>query len=424
MQRTRELALDPITQYCEIRVAQLTNPPEFEIHRSSGFWERPQHIHMIDQVNPGYFKAKREGGLLPVSPMRKTSYRYSIIPAACNGQLNHVDLPWSRSYNFVGLASGFEDRLAVIPQPEYPDVDPDITLQAALASAQTDAWDTATFMAELGKTVEMFTSFRGRVMQHYTKVLELGDRIHSSRNTGKLLFAYADAFAEAWLTLRYGLRPLYYDAIAIQRAVHQLSEGVTNPLARGWSTGNLATNRSRITNGVDLNWSIPVGAGFGDGATVMQWSAYKEISEQSRATVGVRVSTRVATMFDMAVTSWEMMPWSFILDWFITVGDAIAAFSPFATGTQEYNTHTLTTTMTEVYSFKPSITPFGDWKGGTEGSVGTITKITEIRNRTVDREIKPTLAFNLNIDALKVLDLLTIVYTLKSGILKRLAFRR
>lgn len=425
--RTRERQLDPTTQFSEVRcrfgARDYSGHYLFDSSNQSTF---PSFQRMVDQVNPGYFRAEREGLLKPVSPMSKTTVKTIVVPAECSGRLT-LQGSWYgefMEYKFFGISGYMDEHLARVAMPAPPSIDPDIALQAALASAQTNAWDTATFLAEFGKTVEMFTSFRGRFLRHYDKVLALSNRIYSHRNAGKLTFAFADAFSEAWLTLRYGLRPLYYDMLGIQEAVNRLAKGIEAPLSRGWAVGPPATSTSQILNASLNSWYIHPSGGGSNGGTHMRISAFKEIKLESRATVGVRVSTRVATMFDVAVTSWEMMRWSFIIDWFLTIGDVIAAFSPFATGTQEYNTHTLTKTTTEHFSFTPSVVPFSGWKGGAKGSTGSVTRFREEVVRTVNNEIVPTFAFNLNIDALKILDLLTIVYSLKADILKRLAFRR
>lgn len=375
------------------------------------YWQNSET--MQDQVNPGYFRAAREGKILPVAPMAQTSETFvPIYGTASSKQVVPISSTLSQvnEYQAEGIFLGTSDFKAPSKVVPMPSVNRAALLQSALARAQTDAWDVATFLAEFGKTIEGMTSF-------YSRWSAMFARVHASARARRGRFSsFADAFANAWLEARYSFRPLYYDMLSISEAVRRLSGGVEGRLARGWeSEKSSPSTASQLWSASSFLVSSLQGRGLVAVGSVASGSAYRTniastISKtvSARATVGVSVTTRNITMVDPLVTAWELVPFSFVMDWFITTGDAIAAFSPFATGIFKYATFSLVEetvlTVTGTPAFSGNVTG-----SGTPGSISQITR-SVTRSPT---SVTPTLSIQVNLNAAKVTDLVALMWSLK-----------
>lgn len=378
-----------------------------------------------DSTNPGFFKAKKEGLVLPVSPMDKVTkkmvltpghvaYKYAIASRPTGGEM--ID-----GYGALFPQSVWSSCSSLNALPPSRTVSEQALLQEALAKAQTDAWDTLTFLAELEKTVEGLQSFYGRWKEFYERLVRAAERKRRRFKTS------ADALSAAWLEARYSFRPLYYDMLSIQEAYNRLARGVDSPLARGWATSDVGSSsvvRSLSTRSLDLckggytpNAFQDLVSDGGHIGGMYNYSLTRNVVQ--RATAGVQVNTRAITMADPLVTAWEMLTLSFVFDWFFTIGDAISAFSPYASGSLRYATYTEIFTDTYRLDFHPVRYPAGNVENvsftATPGSV-VYTVETVVRRL---RQVTPTLEFRLNLDPAKILDLVALGWQMK---LKHLTF--
>lgn len=377
---------------------------------------------MTDRKTPGYFRAKREGGIIPVSPMTSRRSECLFNPGSIDATwYYHNSGFWSRRRLQAHGVAIWSEPLSWLQArlPARPVFSEDeALLQSALARAQTDAWDTATFLAELGKTVQSFTTLHGRIMRLYSDFQrKLFQKKHWNPETA----------ASLWLEMRYAWRPLLYDIQDINKAIMRLQEGLQEPLCRGWATDEVSagpqlspTYRTglnfwdgRLTTGL-----VPIGgsAGISDGGLQVSGVASVTTTDLKRATVGVQVTTRVATMFDPFVTAWELVPYSFILDWVISVGDLIAAFSPSATGHFRYATYSVERT-TEL-RFDCTVTPVTlspqTWVLESGSPFHSQYTMVVKDYQRMEASVTPTLALQLNFDWAKLLDLVALAVGVRS----------
>lgn len=229
-------------------------------------------------------------------------------------------------------------------------------------------------------------------------------------------------------------RPLLYDIRDIHTAYQRLVNGIESPLARGWETrpgpseSKSLSFTSRTPQFVYLNQSkdwqtarapFPV-TGF---AMTVRGEKRREVI--ARASVGVKVSTRTETMFDPLVTAWELVPFSFVLDWFVNVGEALAAFSPFATGSLAF----ATLKVTEIETITLSGTSYANdipshWSMVSSTPCSSeLQIITELSERSLPG-ITPNLGFNINLDGFKIADLAALWFTRNRTFMRRLLNRR
>lgn len=413
MSRTRTMTHDPIPMpsLCRLR---------FKAASSSawGSWSTissaPGHIvtngskSMTDRKTPGYFRAKREGGLIPTSPMSATDR--TVVASPHGGQLAVRSGASDFQIECVGQMRGTSSLPA---PPTLPEIGWEPAMQQALARAQMDAWDALTWLAELRSTLATLTGFRERADRLY-------DRLAQSVNARSRARAGIDRAviaSEVWLELRYAWRPMLYDMQDIMEAIQRLQAGITDPLHRAY--GTVDEEKSQTDTIINGNFQTP-GSGGVVGFAMFTVSQIRKVTvrRSHHASVGVQVTTRDITAMDPLVTAWELVPFSFILDWFVTIGDMLAAFSPFATGQLRFATLSSELEIVTEHSHRIIPSPSATYLSGQTAPFTTLT--TQAYKARRDESPTPTLAVDVNLDAYKILDLVALWFGFNQKHLRRI----
>lgn len=210
-----------------------------------------------------------------------------------------------------------------------------------------------------------------------------------------------------YMQARYGLRPLYYDAKGIMNALKskQLAQRQT---FRGFHSATesdsnhdlMAVLKHSDTQGLDI--SSPL---------------YRSVKCSFEARAGVLTSWNPnfdgAFGFDQIPESlWELIPFSFIVDWFTNCGDYVSSLAP------NVGCKTLAswvTTTKEVYQSTTVGSPvITYWDGTLNGvraanasasSSGSSHKYTKIVTREPNPSLPSLPNFTVNLDSLKIIDL-------------------
>jgi hypothetical protein len=249
---------------------------------------------------PNYHERMRRGELLPMTEWSK----FSTI-GSCNSQYyvkktTATDVyEWISSDNqraFIGWVTSPGDLYTHAPELDY------YYAQAAAAKIMGNSHDTLTFIAELADVKRMFASTIKNLL-----------KMKPPTNWGRTL-------SENWLQYRYGWRTLVYDLQSLHDACKNLNLERTR-----YSEKSGARTTSSWT---DVNYE------YGSTGTV-------EITKTTELELGVRGCvvadiTLPTFSFNPVVTAWELVPYSFIIDWLISVGKALSAAS-FLSTAQDYS---------------------------------------------------------------------------------------
>lgn len=189
-------------------------------------------------------------------------------------------------------------RSHVVPSLYHaPDMSPATALvQQAAANIYQAGFDALTASSEFGSVWRLYKKIPKRLPDIIRRLRKLKPK----------------QIANAWLEGRYGLRPLWYD-------IRDLNEAITN----------FDSNR-RIWNerqGLSYSQQDVVGSTWQSGlfGTTQNETIYK--TEHSlRGSVTAMVEP-ARFQVDPLQTGWERVPFSFILDWVFSVGNALAAVS-------------------------------------------------------------------------------------------------
>jgi len=237
---------------------------------------------------PNFFKMKRSGQMLPANPY--TTTKVEVLSSAISGSAKTESGDVWEYRADSGMDAKYCTRLdEALMASIMSEMDPnfDKALQAAVSSLAQRYFDLGTFIAELRETISSFKGLLKRFINLFTKR------------------SFND-WANAWLEYRYAWRPLWSDIKSFVEATNGLKHppGYVYKERKGESysyneTSSRRVENVRVTTKVTASLSIR-----GTAETLIEPSRF-----------------RVAPF----TVSWEATRLSFMIDWFISVGSALAS---------------------------------------------------------------------------------------------------
>lgn len=248
-------------------------------------------------------------------------------------------------------------------------------VQEAAAKIYENGFDALTFVAELKDLKKQFVNV-GKLLKSLRRPKP------GSVNWRKVNSEYLGA--------RYGWRPLVYDLIGLDKAVRNLNEARTRYSERA---GNRYSSETT------------------DFATIYWWAFKLRKQLTTKVTVQVRGSVAAdivvpAFQFNPLTTAWELVPFSFVIDWWVSIGKALSALS-FAVKQKSYTASTgyhisVQKTLTvETVKFN------ANYSSGHGFSQTGSSETTLLVRTPTTIQFSPHLAVKLN--EFKVLDLVSLV---------------
>lgn len=277
-----------------------------------------------DVVTVGYHDLVKQGKILPVNPFYTASVFESHKPGFFAWHTERANPAYTGIPTLDHSISGYitaAQRGSVLAK--IPSVDPpseaDVKTKA-LVKINTQALDVGTFAAEFGKTIRMVTNFK-QSLRRLIKAL-----FRHTRKKGLSWYdaaGYLNALSSAWLEIRYGWRILYYDMQAIASSINALEDQLL-PIER--TSAYIADEETYTIDGDYFPGIIP---GVGDvGVSLSYGKAYRRRSVKVALGARTQMLSNIGYI-DPITTAWELIPFSFIIDWFVNVGDFLRSASPF-----------------------------------------------------------------------------------------------
>jgi hypothetical protein len=265
-------------------------------------------------TTPNFHKLLREGELIPFTHLHVKQVKTSHVLNYCYGE--HELSAGQAETDAPGPVGGVNSFSAQVEIPSELSYDPLLT--EALGEAKEGALYILLELAEAPKTVELFTSFTRNLRKRRDWLFDTFRKKYRKRQD------LADAhriLGEMWLEYRYGWSQLVYTSEDILRALEILSTGkkFTVVTGKGFASQSLTGDVSSLT------YSVPF---FGHKKST---STEVTATLEQRAAVSLQVSTAGAA-FDtnLLALGWELTPWSFVVDWFVNIGDVARAVWPVA----------------------------------------------------------------------------------------------
>jgi hypothetical protein len=259
---------------------------------------------------------------------------------------------------------------------------------SAIAESKEAVWDAMTSAATVGQTVDLFIDSWRDISGFAKKAAKYARSKHKTRKNILRLFA------QKWLEYRYGWLPTLYDL-----------EDAMKALDSELKKGDIVRGKSRVV--VDLSESDSKTTFYsGDGhlfqtdtligTRTYRGSAYAEV-----------LSNKARFGADPLITGYELIPYSFVLDWVLDVGTWLQAVSPFSgaklLGSMGSVSDEYTKMQEDYWSFDAS---------GSSGSFSGRSTVLEVKQYTRfvhEGGVLPS--WNPRITPKRVIDLVALILT-------------
>lgn len=235
-----------------------------------------------------------------------------------NGSFSlRVSYRWCYIEKLSTLGQGFVSddvvKSIVLPTFEYDDG----MITSVLADANQGYWDLLTEMAELPETIRWAYDLIGQATAA-TKAARNKEIVLRKKYERKLMTAVqlASAIASVWMQYRYAIKPLAYSLNDIQDVLLNYyhlfrTSRDFRDRSENWKTG--ITTRASLNN---LYSEVTV--------SECKLRAYIKRSYDASSTLADLLRNY---SINPVTTAWELVPLSFVADWFVNVGDFLAAWT-------------------------------------------------------------------------------------------------
>jgi hypothetical protein len=271
-----------------------TDTPSTQVKESGAYLGYAIDTNYTGWSIPDFHRKLKAGDIIPSTPWRKWTREGS---SQGTREMTFVD---GESRWTEGNYSPFNEWY--LKEEEVETFVPsglDVHVQAAASKIYSHSFDALTFLAEITDVRETFTKTAKRLLS-LKKTKEI-----------KKLLKNPKALTGEWLNGRYGWRLMVYDVIDIFN------------LVKDWND-----RRQRFSERSGTRWSQTI-----EEATVHTYSnRVVDVTTTTDLVVHERGSVTAdiwlpPIMLNPVATAWELIPFSFVLDWFLSVGQSLEAAS-------------------------------------------------------------------------------------------------
>lgn len=279
-----------------------------------------------DSVNtPGFRRKVRPSPL----PMNYFKYARLVYKRSSGTHLVFKSIVDGNVYNYVNTYAGIEGDICSDPSLLDPSEKASLDRRATnkiLLKVKDQKINLAQAFHEREQTVRMITTNVVRISKALS-ALRKGDFVKAANALGLKLKGLrstsfgrrfrkdqSQALAQGWLELQYGWKPLLNDIYGGAEAIATARYGSPKETSKTRTTASHSTMRKwsdSMANYVELKETTC------QISYVCQYSNANEPVTRSLAQLGITNPILIA---------WELMPWSFVIDWFVPIGGWISTF--------------------------------------------------------------------------------------------------
>lgn len=377
--------------------------PPFNVQKSTEYEDEITY----DNVTENY-KSRSLAGEVIMNDYKNTRLKtYTPIGTAVPWMwIYGVERPWYKfvcpitsivnwsSVNFTTLGSAPIDSMA------------QRTLKAAHAQVEEAAIQMLVTAAEFEKSVKTVT----RVLGVMTNLLQKLRRKEKLFRKGDLSL---EALADAYLEFRYGLRPMYYDVLGAVEALQEFGEKQRSRFTatETWSDSDSFPQTQNVTTGNRGRWNV-------------QHYSSNRVTVRSGClaewVMDGKTAAQLTGIAQWRESLWELVPFSFIIDWFADVGNTIAALSP-----KIYSNILGSWTIVEEhkvnnYMLTACTLTSGGFAISNKSAIAGMTglRIEDTKTRYANPKISAIPSWDVRLSVAKIVDLLAIIFMLYLGLRK------
>ena len=280
-----------------------------------------------DVVSPQFKKRSGKGELI-VNPYKST--RETQTGAGSYSRVRQVNLESCAAthahneFDTKGPAAYYISTNGTRTTLSLSSLISDAEIASAIGVAATQAWASSAGhqagilqdIAEMRQTLQMFTRPLSSI-QPLLKAMKSSQRKGVLKKSKEVAVSSASSARNLWLQYRYGIRPLVSSVNGILSALKR-PKGVHRQTYRG----NYSVKRISSTPGTFDAWEVRFS--YTDNHTDTLYVRAGIVMEES-------ISLPTALGVDagsMLALPWELVPLSFVADWFINVGSFLESLAP------------------------------------------------------------------------------------------------
>jgi hypothetical protein len=355
---------------------------------------------ITDVVTPGFNSLLKCGGFLPLNPVTIETVIEDRIPSYSGAVHDVYESGCLQDTNRTVNGGYYVDTLWLLTLPPWNDNAINDVVNQALAAARASTYDALTEMAEVQKTISYFRTAVGQLNGVIRSVVQrvLSDAKRRNFISWRARLAWLiDQFSKRWLEYRYAIMPVLY---SLEDQIEVLRVGFDRyPDIRGRGYISESINASD-TLSTQLNATATLNTTqILQGTYTYRGSAFGYIRSQWNKEVG----------FDPVITGYEILKFSFVLDWLIDIGSWLQAISPFSNGVAIYGS---CASVKEEYTLEQHNQHV--WSGTISGRTHSGNSGTSVQKYSVKRYTRFAHGsnfpgFNPSVNAKRVTDLVSLV---------------
>lgn len=264
-----------------------------------------------DVVTPGFHTLLKCGRFLPLNPVDIITTTETRVPGSGTVYETFTGGCWKKEYSGPKWLS--QPNGLALPAVDESIVNSVVT--ASVAGVREAIWDALTFIGEFEQTVDLFRTQHRRLndftdwLIRKTKNVARKRKLRNRRDLLRL-------FAELWLEYSFGWVPLMMD---LENALEAFTRKVNGmELLEGKSSQSVSLDDSEVLTTNNASNTVTT-TNILTGNRIYRGHAY-----------GTAEGGRQRISFDPLTSTWELMPWSFVIDYFLDVGSWLQAYSPFS----------------------------------------------------------------------------------------------
>lgn len=282
---------------------------------------------MTDVVTPN-FESLVHKGFIVNNPMTRvetkkadsicqTGTYYSHKWLSCTPQkwLYYVNNVWG-----TRPSSDLLPESDYLPVPEYDSID-------LINEVVTEAWSKVT-LSETEALVQLMEAEKTLVslVSIYKRLFKIVRNLKNANVLGLAQELSPKQLADRWMEARYALRPLLCDIEGTIKAFQKAVSG--NPQRNTFRASDTFTSVDVDSRVLTNTWTSSAGT----------WTRYATRDRMSSRNVTVRAGVlteldnpHITDLFGVRQpieAIWEIVPFSFVIDWFFNVGQTIASWTP------------------------------------------------------------------------------------------------
>lgn len=336
---------------------------------------------MSDVSHPGFRRQARQGNLV-MGPMFLSKTSRSYGSGSCSGYVPIYKETWNHHGDLIGHC-----RSATSLNPHIgADISrlTQIAIVKAYAKMKQSSVMGGEIVSDLAHTVSMFRRPFGNSVKLLKSMIKKRDKLLSRGYT------LARASSNAWLEYRYGWQPIALDIDTLVKEGMRYSSNLNRRLVVRAGSANLGKFTSEFADRAgDAGWSPPLlftGRASSSFDLASSCGIFFDVLNKSEADKIAKIIGSRSP--DLLPTVWEKIPYSFVVDWFVNVGDWIQAIVP------DPFTNVVSSWVTEVSKIEYIIEASKVTRtlGGTTltGSGGSSTETIVTVSRTIDPQLPTT----------------------------------